>query len=342
MAAKGLEHIDMSDLMRQPRGYWPHFAALAYAVLGYAGGLGLLLAEPAGLKLLGVLWLAHALVIAAYLIHECAHNTVFASARHNAWLGEALSFLVGAACGDYADIRHKHLRHHTDRADVVAFDFRSILMRHPVLLRTVQILEWAWIPAVDLFMHALVLALPFRRADRRALRARVVTVLVARVALFVMLALVSFEALPLYALAYLLFLHLLRFMDVHQHTYELTESLGAARAPLPPVRDRAYEERNTFSNPVSLRHPCLNLLWLNFGYHNAHHVHPTTPWYALPALHRELYGDNCAQALPFAALVRAYARHRVARVLHADPADTPIGAAQDFIGVVGVSFLTAH
>jgi fatty acid desaturase len=234
------------------------------------------------------------------------------------------------------------MRHHTDRADVVAFDFRAILLRHPLRLKTLQALEWAWIPAVDLYMHGLVLTLPFLQADRRALRARVLTVLLVRVGLFALLALVSLKALLLYALAYLLFLHLPRFMDVHQHTYELTESLAAVRAPLPDGRDRAYEERNTFSNPVSLRHPWLNLLWLNFGYHNAHHVHPTTPWYALPALHRELYGDSCAQALPFAALVRAYARHRVARVLNADPPDMRVDVPQDFVGVVGVSFLTAH
>lgn len=332
----------MSGLMRQPQGYWPHFAALGYAVAGYVGGLGLLVAEPVAVNLLGVLWLAHALVIGAYMIHECAHNTVFAAPRHNAWLGEALSFLVGSAYGSYADIRHKHMRHHTDRADVVAFDFRPRLLRRPVLLKTVQRLEWAWIPAVDLFMHALVLVLPFLRADRRALRARVLTLLLVRVASFALLALISLKALAGYVLGYLLFLHLLRFMDVHQHTYDLAESLAAARLPLPAGRDRAYEERNTFSNPVSLRHPWLNLLWLNFGYHNAHHVHPTTPWYALPALHRELYGRSCAQALPFAALVQAYARHRVARVLNADPPDMRVDVPRDFVGVVGVSFLTAH
>lgn len=332
----------MSCLMRQSKGYWPHFAALAYAVLGYAGGLGLLLAEPAGLGLLGVLWLAHALVIAAYLIHECAHNTVFASARHNAWLGEALSFLVGAAYGDYADIRHKHLRHHTDRADVVALDFRKLLLRRPWLLKTVQALEWAWIPAVDLLMHGLVLALPFLRPERRRLRARVLGMLALRGALFIVLGLMSVKALLLYALAYLLFLHVLRFMDVHQHTYILVETLEAPRKPQPAERDRAYEDRNTFSNPISLRHPWLNLLTLNFGYHNAHHVHPATPWYALPRLHRELYGETGAQVLPMADLLKAYARHRVARVLNADPADAPIPPAQRFVGVVGVSFLTAH
>ena len=84
------------------------------------------------------------------------------------------------------------------------------------------------------------------------------------------------------------------------------------------------------------------LLTLNFGYHNAHHVHPTTPWYALPRLHRELYSESAAQVLPVSALLMAYALHRVARVLNADPADAPIPPAQRFIGVVDVSFLTAH
>lgn len=336
----------MAGLMRQSRGYWPHLAALGYVSVGYLAGLRLLLAEPVVLNLFGVLWLAHALVIAAYMIHECAHNTVFADARYNARLGEALSFLVGSAYGDYTDIRRKHMRHHIDHADVVAFDFRRLLQQHPVLLRTVQVLEAFWVPAVDLLMHALVVLLPFVRPERRHLRARVIGVLCVRTALFVTLALLSLKALALYVLAYLLFLHVMRFMDVHQHTYIVIESLGSERAAPPSAeqagRDRAYEERNTFSNLISQRYPWLNLLTLNFGYHNAHHARPTTPWYALPRLHAELYGDASAQILPVSALLRAYARHRVARVLNDDSPDTPIPDASDYIGVVGVSFLTAH
>jgi fatty acid desaturase len=234
------------------------------------------------------------------------------------------------------------MRHHTERADVVAFDFRQLLLQRPVLLKAVQWLEWVWIPAVDLFMHALVLILPFVHAERRHLRGRVLSVLLVRGALFTALALVSVKALLLYAMAYLLFLHALRFMDVHQHTYALFETLEAERRPLPPERDRAYEERNTFSNLISQRHPWMNLWTLNFGYHNAHHVHPTTPWYALPRLHRQLFGDSASHVLPMTALLKSYARYRVARVLNADPADAPIPPAERFIGVVGVSFLTAH
>lgn len=331
----------MPALMRQPQGYWPHFAALGYALAGYAGGLWCMTAQPAWLNALGTLALAHALVVAAYLLHECAHNTVFADPRHNARLGEALSFLVGAAYVDYAVIRHKHMRHHTDRADVVAFDLRRLLLRRPWMRRTVEALEWAWIPAVDLLMHGLVLVLPFVLPQRRHQRRRVVLLLVIRGTLFWALAWISAQAVLLYALAYLLFLHILRFMDVHQHTYSLVEALDSGHACGPAERDRAYEDRNTFSNPISRRHPWLNLLTLNFGYHNAHHVHPTTPWYALPKLHEQLPAA-AAHTLPFPALLKSYARHRVARVLNGDPADTPMPPPDRFVGVVGVSFLTAH
>lgn len=329
-------------VMRQAQSYWPHFAALGYAAGGYVGGLVLLMTANGALNLLGVLWLAHALVIAAYMIHECAHNTVFADPRHNAWLGEALGFLVGAGYNSYAAIRHKHMRHHTDRADIVAFDFRVLLQRHPGLLWLVQRLEWAYVPAVDLFMHGLAIGLPLLRPDRRSYRRRVVAHLAVRTALFSGLALISLKALALYALAYLVFLHVLRFMDVHQHTYVLVEALEQRRGRLPAERDRAYEDRNTFSNLISQRHPWLNLLTLNFGYHNAHHVHPTTPWYVLPQLHRELFGAGTPQVLSIGPLLRAYHRHRVARVLNADPPDSAVGDGSRFVGVVGVSFLTAH
>jgi fatty acid desaturase len=60
------------------------------------------------------LLLAHAMVIAAYLIHECGHNLVFKRSRHNAALGRAMSWLCGASYGTYEDMRYKHFRHHVD------------------------------------------------------------------------------------------------------------------------------------------------------------------------------------------------------------------------------------
>lgn len=327
---------------RYPDGRAPNVLALLYAGGGYALGIAGLTATAWWLNALATVLLAHALVIAAYLIHECAHNTLFADNRWNARLGTALMWLTGASYGRYEDIRHKHFRHHVDRADVVAFDFRPLLPRYPHLFRHIMMLEWAYVPAVDLMMHALVIVLPFRLASRRDRRARVLTVLAIRAGLFALLGAWSLQALALYALAYMLFLHVTRFMDVHQHTYEVWETLERPRAAQDARFDHDYEQRNTFSNPVSLRHPWLNLLTLNFGYHNAHHVRPTAPWHRLPTLHRELFGDDRRQVLPFGQLLRSYHRYRVPRVVNGDPPGMDVGNGRDFVGVVGVSFLTAH
>ena len=327
---------------RYPDGPAPNAAALAYVVVGYGAGLAGMAARAWTVNVFATLWFAHALVIAAYLVHECAHNTIFAGNRWNARLGALLLWVTGACYGRYEDIRHKHFRHHVDRADVVAFDFRRSLARYPWRLRLLQALEWAYIPAVDIMMHALVIVLPFRHASRRDRRGHVLAVLAVRATLFAWIGTISIKALALYALAYLLFLHVMRFMDAHQHTYEVLETLERPRGPQDDRFDRDYEQRNTFSNPISLRRPWINLLTLNFGYHNAHHVRPTAPWYRLPTLHRELFSADPQQVLPFHNLVASYHRHRVTRILNGDSPDMIVGDGRRFIGVVGVSFLTAH
>jgi len=329
-------------ILRWEDGWLPNALALGYAMGGYVLGLWAMAAPVWWLNAPGVLLVAHALVIAAYLIHECAHNTIFADNRWNAALGEVLMWLTGAAYGRYEDVRHKHFRHHIDRADVVAFDFRPLLARRPGWLKLIQALEWACVPAVDLMMHALVIALPFRLESRRGRRARVLAVLATRVLFFAALGYASPKALLLYVPAYLLFLHMMRFFDVHQHTYEVWETLERPRDTRDARFDRDYEQRNTFSNLLSARHPRFNLLALNFPYHNAHHVKPTVPWYRLPALHRELFGDDRRQVLPFARLLRSYHRYRVPRVLNGDAPGMDVGEGRHFVGVVGVSFLTAH
>ena len=334
----------MVRVLRYDDGLLPNLLALSYAFGGYVVGLLLMLQDAWWLNAAGVLWLAHAMVIAAYLLHECAHNTLFRKNRYHAWLGEALMWVVGASYGRYEDIRHKHVRHHTDRADVVAFDFRPWLERHPAALRPLQALEWLYIPAVDLVMHALVPVLPFTMAGRRDRRGRVVRALFLRLAFFAGLAWISPRVLLLYPLSYLLMLHVLRFMDVHQHTYEVLETLEQPRGAEAKRHDRAFEQQNTFSNLISERHPWLNLLVLNFPYHNAHHQRPGMPWHRLPALHRQLFGEHDRQLLPFGRLLRSYHRYRVARVVNGDPPGLEVRGerAGEFVGVVGVSFLTAH
>jgi hypothetical protein len=105
-------------------------------------------------------------------------------------------------------------------------------------------------------------------------------------------------ALALYVVAYLLFVLAARFADAFHHTFELMVVDNYAHAYGPPAGfDRAYEDANTFSNLLSRRWPLLNLLVLNFSYHNAHHVKPGIPWHRLPALDATLFGRNSPQCI---------------------------------------------
>jgi fatty acid desaturase len=322
---------------------WQNLLVIGYIVASWVAGLWLLGLADWALNGLGVLLVAHSLVCAAYLLHDCLHNAVFAASAANNRLGISLSWLCGACYAPYANIKEKHLRHHADRLDVVTFDYRTLLRRAPRwVLRAVLAVEWAYLPAVELLMHGLVIAAPFVDGTRRD-RRRVSAVLAARLALAAVLAFISPKALLLYALAYLLFLGALRFMDAFQHTYEVFATRSLQRPPEELRRDRRYEYENTYSNLLSTRRPWLNLLALNFAYHNAHHARPAVPWYRLPALHRKLYGETDRQVIGARRLLGGYHRHRVARVLAADYGKIAADGdrAAGFIGAVGVSFLTA-
>jgi fatty acid desaturase len=320
----------------------PTGAALAYILITYCGGFALLINAHGWSWPLGIVAVAHSMVIASYLVHECAHNAVFLDAKTNALLGRALLWISGACYGDYEAIRHKHLRHHVDRADVIAIDYRELLQRHPLLQRAIVALEALYVPAVDCLMHALVIVLPFTAARYRSRRPRVLRCLIIRGALLLALLIVSWQAFIGYLIAYLLFEIVLRTMDMHQHTFEVFINLDQPRGQV--LFDHDYEQRNTFSNTLG-RGVLTNLLVLNFGYHNAHHEKPTVPWYRLPALDRELYGATAARHFSFRTVLKSYRQHRIARVMNTGNGDATVDGRTEpgigFIGVLGVSFLTA-
>jgi len=326
---------------REPAGAIPNTLALGYAAIGYMVGF-VLMAQPSWvLAAIGVLLTVHAMVIAAYLVHEAAHYTLFAAPAHNHIAGEAMSWIAGSAYASFERIRHMHLRHHRDRADVTCFDYKSFLRRRPVLRRLTYALEWMHIPAVEMLMHAQIILRPFMERSQRPYLPRAASVLVLRVALFAALAWGSVQAALLYLLAYALLLVVLNFFDAFHHTFDQYFVDALEQVPM-NGRDRNYEQSNTYSNVVSARHPWLNLLTLNFGYHNAHHERAATPWYTLPALNRELFGNAPRELLPFVELIRTHHRNRLKRVLDDDygSVGSGKGRADGFIGAHGVSFLT--
>lgn len=304
----------MVALFKEPQGLFWHGAALLYALAAYGLGLAGLFHASWSVNTGAMLFLAHGMVIAAYLIHECAHNTIFAGTAHNALLGRALNWITGSAYNTFEDIRYKHFRHHVDNDDVACFDYVEFFLRHPRLLQLVRALEWAYVPAHELIMHGYMVAAPFLVPQRHGQRRRVIGVATVRAALFLAMAWVSPRAALLYALAYLFMLTVLRFMDSVQHDYDYSLTLYGGD-PAPRRGDLAWEQEHTFSNPLSLAPVFPNWLVLNFGFHNAHHARPATPWYRLPTLHRELFGDAAEHVVPLRAQLAAFHRHRLARIL---------------------------
>lgn len=333
-------------LFRYADGLLPNSLAMAYTLTAWSGGLALLFAANPWLNAPGTLLLAHGMIMAAYYIHEFAHGSIFSKPRHNEWAGTVCSWLSGSCYAEFGDLRSKHMRHHVDRADVITFDSKAFLRaRSRPFQKLVLALEWAYVPAVELIMHFYVIVMPFitDHEKHRARRGQVAGVLLVRCALFALLGWLSLKALLLYGVAWMIMLTVLRFADAYQHTYDAFAVLGEGKVPDDKLRDRRYEQQNTFTNVVSLRWPALNLLLLNFSYHNAHHEKSAEPWYRLPALHEKLYGSAYAQVIPMRALLPSFHKHRLRRVLDDDYGVVTEGPkkADNFYGAVGVSFLTA-
>ena len=337
-----------AGLLKEPRGLLYYGAATSYAVVGYVLGFAGLLHDHWSVNAAATLLLAHSMIIAAYLIHECGHNLVFTNSRHNAVLGRIMSWLCGAAYGTYEDMRYKHFRHHVDNDDVVWFDYDQFFEDHPIITRLTRILEWFYIPVHDLLMHTVMVFTSFVIPQRRKQRIRNVTVIIIRGGIFALLLVFAPKVAGLYVVAYLLMMHVLRFVDSVQHDYPFNTTLFDYKTP-PHKGDVEWEQLHTFSNPLSLKFPAINWLVLNFGYHNAHHADMNVPWYRLPRLHYEMTGNDPRFVIPLWSQLKLYHRNRVRRIYNPQPDDYPTGieylrTAQSGVGPIGgnaASFLTS-
>jgi fatty acid desaturase len=296
------------------RGLRYHGGAVLYAIVLYLAGWIGLFHDSWLINLLATLFLAHAMIIAAYMIHECGHNLVFRSVRNNARLGRVLSWLCGSAYGTYEDMRYKHFRHHVDNDDVVWFDYEKFFEEHPIVLRMTRFLEWFYIPAHDLIMHFIMVFTSFIIPQRKNQRRRNLAVIFIRGGIFVFLIVLFPKVALLYVIAYLLMMTVLRFMDSLQHDYPYSLTLFEFGKP-PRKGNDEWEQEHTFSNPHSLKVEWLNWFTLNFGFHNAHHADMTLPWYKLPAKHREMFGSDPTAVIPLGAQLKIFHKQRVRRII---------------------------
>lgn len=171
----------------------------------------------------------------------------------------------GGCYAKFAALRHKHMRHHIDRADVLSFDHKEFLRSAPAWVRNLVLgLEWLYVPAVEFLMHGYMMLLPFLLPERKNERLRVSAIFVIRVALFALLYWISPKALLLYLVACIFMLLMLRFGDEFQHTYDVFIIVEGGDIPDGKLRDREYEQANTFSNLASFEPSCAKFTLVEF------------------------------------------------------------------------------
>jgi len=339
----------LAAAFRDRQGLRYYGGACAYALLAWGLGLAGLFHPSIWVAAAAALLLAHGMTIAAYLLHECAHGSVFRHGPANVRLGRLLSWVCGACYGTFEDLRWAHLRHHVDVDDIVWFDYERFFRAHPLCLRVVRVLEWLYIPAHELIMHFIMAFSSFVIPERRDQRARNLWVLAIRGGIYGTVLWLHPRAALLYALAYGIMITLLRFMDSLQHDYDYNPIMYSDVVP-PHRGDRAFEREHTFSNPLSFAHERVNWLTLNFGWHGAHHARANAPWFRLPTLHRELFGDDPGEVIPLWPQLVIFHKQRVRRIQwsEADQAEAPEGReflaaarAGKVLGGNAASFLTS-
>jgi fatty acid desaturase len=300
--------IDLNHYL-QHKPLW-NVASISYALAGYLGGISLIILDSLWLNALGLILLAHSLVISAYLAHEFMHGSMFASKQSNAIAGNIMLWITGGCYAKFSDLMRLHIAHHVNRVDFYRFDLEEFLASLPTPMRSLLLgLEWCYFPSLAFLTRIRSMFAPFYLSDRQDERLRVSLIFLIRATLFGVLGWISVKSLVLYFVSFIAMIHILRFVDAFQHTYEVF----AVGSDL-PKRDRAHEQANTFSNVISLRYRWLNLLLLNFGYHNAHHELMKCPWYSLPELDKELYTGDEIQYITLPELIGNYHRFRLSRI----------------------------
>ena len=84
--------MEITSKLKDPDGFAYYVAALAYAAGAYLIGWSGLFHPDWRINVCATLFLGHAMVIAAYLIHDCAHNMISRSVKDN-----AIHFGIGPA-----------------------------------------------------------------------------------------------------------------------------------------------------------------------------------------------------------------------------------------------------
>jgi fatty acid desaturase/nitrite reductase/ring-hydroxylating ferredoxin subunit len=217
--------------------------------------------------------------------HECGHGTAFRSRWANEALYYAASFMLFRGPTVW---RWSHYRHHTDTI-IRGRDAEIVFQRPPNVARTVFVythlqggsqMFWRLVKhafgRIDDDAKEFVPESEWRKViwESRVFVTIVLAAAVVSVVLLDPLPIVLIGAPTIYGAWLVVF-------------FGITQHAGMREN----VLDHRYNSRTVYMNPV------FRWLYLNMNYHVEHHMFPSVPYRALPALHAEVK-DQLAPALP--------------------------------------------
>ena len=297
---------------------WISILAIAYVIAGHIAGLACIVSTRPAAHLLGILLLAHTTVLSGLLGHELMHRAVFRRARTNDCFGAVLSMFNGGCYVPFALLRRQHVAHHVHKVGYDSFSITRWVRTLPAPAQSVLVaLEFCYFPILTLISRVRALAYPFFNPKYASMRPRIALVFCARTAVLAGLWAIQPWSLVSFAVAHLAMITLFRLFDCYHHTFEVIP-LGSR----PPNHPDSYEQERTFSSLFSRRYAWLNALFLNYGYHNAHHQLLAAPWYRLPEIDRRMFGESAPHHILLREWLRGYHRHRIARIFEGIGAPT--------------------
>lgn len=289
---------------------WRSLVVVAYILVGYLSGIAMILNGSFVMGIVGTLLLTHTTVLSGLLNHEFIHRVVVRNARINDWLGNLMSMLNGACQVPFDMLRRQHMAHHVHKVGYDSFSVTQWAMALPKPLREcVLALEFCYFPILTFVARARALTYPFRSDKYRNLRPRIVLVTALRVLMLGVFYWVNPWSLVWLFLAHVFMVTIFRLYDCYHHTFQIIP-LHSQLPELP----QGYEQERTFSSLLSRKHSWLNSIFLNYGYHNAHHYLFAAPWYQLPQIDRLMFGASECRHILFRDWIRWYHRNRIQRI----------------------------
>lgn len=301
-----------------------NYSAIFFTLGGFALGIYILLFSTSwSLRISSMVLLAYVKILSFLVHHQLVHGIFAKRSTNQAW-GRLIDVVNGAQYWTFEELQRQHIEHHQDKVDYVSFDAPELMRWLPSPIEQLLVcLEYFYFPVLAYITHWRSVSAVYWHPERKHARSRTTLVILIRSFCYGLMGWINPTGLFLYFLSHNLFINCYRVLDCFSHTFE--ELPVGSEAP--KGLTAAYEQNRTVSLMATRsRKSWLNLLFLNFGYHGAHHVDPSGPWLAYVKLDSMIF-EGCDPAMPrhvaLTDLVLHFHRERIHRIYNEEGMGVP-------------------